>query len=230
MAEAGTALIVGASRGLGLELVREYLRRGWSVTASERGRSDALHALADEAEGRLRVVQVDVADDKSVAALLRTLEGVRFDLVFVNAGVGSPTDLLEVGAEVDVRIMHANAVGPARLARLFLPRVTPGTGVIAFMSSTMGSIEEDTAGGWDSYRASKAALNAYARALAVRHAQPEGVTVLSFNPGWVRTDLGGPHATLEAEETVPRLADMVAARVGSGRHEFLDYDGRTVPW
>lgn len=227
---ARTALIVGASKGLGLELAREHLRRDWRVIASERSRSEALQALAGEADGRLRVERVDVTDDGSIAALVETLKGEQLDLLFVNAGVGSPTDLLEVGSDADIRVMHANAVGPARLARLFLPQITRRTGVIAFMSSTMGSIADDTSGGWDTYRASKAAQNAYARALAIRHAQPLGVTVLSFNPGWVRTDLGGPDAMLEAGESIPAIVDLVEARAGSGEHVFLDYRGGEVPW
>ncbi len=225
-----TALIVGASKGLGLELAAEYLRRGWNVIATERSRSEGLHGLERQAAGRLHIERVDVADDASIEALRRALQAVALDVLFVNAGVGSPTDLLEVGSEVDVGVLHANAVGPARLARLFLPQVTAGARVIAFMSSTMGSIEHDTSGGWDTYRASKAAQNAYARALAIRHAQPRGVTVLSLNPGWVKTDLGGPHAPLEAKDTVPALIDLVEARAGSGEHVFLDYRGHEIPW
>jgi NAD(P)-dependent dehydrogenase (short-subunit alcohol dehydrogenase family) len=225
-----TVLIVGASRGLGLELVREYLRRDYAVVATERNRSEALHALGAGSPGRLRVERLDVTDDAAIEALLQTLDGLRLDVLFVNAGVGSPTDLLEVGSDVDVGVLHANAVGPARLARLFLPRVKPRSGVIAFMSSTMGSIEDDTSGGWDTYRASKAAQNAYARALAVRHARPLGVTVLSINPGWVKTDLGGPRAPLQPEDSIPAVVDLVEARAGSGEHEFLDHTGDQVPW
>ena len=225
-----TVRVVGASRGLGLELAREYLRRGYTVIATERARSDELHALSSSSPERLRVERLDVTDDAAIEALLQTLADVQFDTLFVNAGVGSPTDLLEVGSDVDVGVMHANAVGPARLARLFLPRVTPRTGVIAFMSSTMGSIEDDGSGGWDTYRASKAAQNAYARALAVRHARPLGVTVLSLNPGWVKTGLGGPHAPLQPEDSIPALVDLVEGRAGSGEHEFLDYRGHQVPW
>ncbi len=225
-----TALIVGASRGLGLGLAEEYLRRGWRVIATERRRSEPLHALADRSEGRLRIESVDVADDAQIAALAERLGGDTLDLLFLNAGVGSATDFMEASSGESARVIHVNAVGPARLARLLLDRVRPETGVIAFMSSRMGSIAQDTDGGWEAYRASKSAQNAFAAALAARQARERGLTILSFEPGWVKTDLGGPHAELTVEDSVPALTDLVERHRGAGGHHYLDHQGRTVPW
>ena len=226
------ALIVGASRGLGLELVREHLKRGWAVIATVRDAAGeaALTALPEHRDGRLRVEQVDVAEDAAMDALSDRLREETFDLLFLNAGVGSATDFMEVGSADSARVIHVNAVGPARLARLLLDRVREQAGVVAFMSSRMGSIAQDDAGGWEAYRASKTAQNAFARALAVKQAAPRGVTVLSFDPGWVKTGLGGPHATLGVEDTVPAMVDLVTDYGGRGGHHYLDHEGRTVPW
>ena len=219
-------LIIGASRGLGLELVREYLRRGAEVVATVR---DARGEAAARDLGA-RVERVDVADDTSTDALASGLAGETFDLVFLNAGVGAATDFMEASSADSARVMHVNAVGPARLARLLLPLVRENTGVIAFMSSRMGSIGQDSDGGWEAYRASKSAQNAFARALAVKQAAERGVTVVSFEPGWVKTDLGGPDAQLTPEQVIPALADLIEQHRGAGGHHYLDHEGQPVPY
>ncbi len=228
--EARTALIVGASRGLGLGLAREYLGRGWSVIATERSRSDALHALAAGAGGRLAIETLDVADDSQVTAFGSRLGDLILDLLFLNAGITGAPDLLSAAAEEVDAIMHANAFGPYKLARRLLERVRPRTGVVAFMSSGMGSIGENTSGGWEVYRASKAAQNILARSLAVTGARGRGVTVLSINPGWVKTDMGGPNASIDVSTSVRGIADQIARREGSGEHAFVGWNGRELPW
>ena len=227
-----TALIVGASRGLGLGLVRELLARGWRVIGTVRDDAAAmrLQALPEHAEGRLRVERADVAADASADALADRLGDVRLDLLFLNAGVGSATDFMKDGSAEAARVIHVNAVGPARLARLLLDRVTPGTGVVAFMSSSMGSIARDTEGGWEAYRASKSAQNAFAAALAAKQAKPLGLTVLSLEPGWTRTDLGGPDAELAVETPVRGLIDICEAAPGRGGHRYLTWEGEELPW
>jgi NAD(P)-dependent dehydrogenase (short-subunit alcohol dehydrogenase family) len=230
VADQRTALIVGASRGLGLGLAEEHLRRGWTVVATERGRSDTLHALAEGSGGRLRVETVDVAEDHQNRALAGRLSGETFDLVFLNAGVTGAPDLSSAPREEVDAIMHANAFGPYKLARLLLERVRPRTGVVAFMSSGMGSVGENTSGGWDVYRASKAAQNVLARSLAVTEAQSLGITVLSINPGWVKTDMGGPGASIDVPTSVRGIADQIERRAGSGEHAFVGWNGRILPW
>jgi NAD(P)-dependent dehydrogenase (short-subunit alcohol dehydrogenase family) len=132
-------------------------------------------------------------------------------------------------AEVDA-IMHANAFGPYKLAKLLIERVRPGTGVVAFMSSGMGSVGENSSGGWDVYRASKASQNVLARSLQVTEAGPRGITVLSVNPGWVKTDMGGPGASIDVSTSVKGIADQVEARAGTAEHVFIGWNGRILPW
>jgi NAD(P)-dependent dehydrogenase (short-subunit alcohol dehydrogenase family) len=154
---------------------------------------------------------------------------VTLDLLFLNAGITAAPDLVAAPkAEVD-QVMHANAFGPYKLARRFADRVRPKTGVIAFMSTGMGSIADNTSGDWDAYRASKAAQNILARSLSVDVAR-RGITVLSVNPGWVKTDMGGPGASITVETSVRGIADQIAQRRGSADHVFVGWNGRILPW
>ena len=228
MADDRTALIVAASRGLGLGLAEEYLRRGWRVIATQRGPSE-LERLADRAGDRLRLETLDVTDDARIDALRRRLDGETLDLLFLNAGVAAAADLVNAPKEEVDQVMHANAFGPYKLARRFADRVRPKTGVIAFMSTGMGSIADNTSGGWDAYRASKAAQNILARSLSVDVAR-RGITVLSINPGWVKTDMGGAGATITVDTSVRGIADQIEQRRGSAEHAFVGWNGRILPW
>ena len=220
---ADTALFVGASRGLGLGLAQEYLRRGWTVIATQRGPSDL-----ERLDGA-QIETLDVTDDAAIAALRERLDSVTLDLLFLNAGVAAAADLTTAPkGEVD-EVMHANAFGPYKLARRLADRVRPKTGVIAFMSTGMGSIADNTSGGWDAYRASKAAQNMLARSLSVDVAR-RGITVLSINPGWVKTDMGGAGASITVETSVRGIADQIAQRSGSAEHAFVGWNGRILPW
>lgn len=223
----GTALVAGASRGLGLGLVREYLGRGWAVIGTARGPSE-LDRLAAEAGGRLTVLPLDVTDDVAIEALGDALAGRTLDLLFVNAGITNRTSekMGAVSAEDFTRVMLTNVRAPLRLVETLAPQVARG-GAIAVMSSGLGSVGDNTGGGWEVYRASKAALNTAMRSLAARH---RGATLLTLAPGWVRTDMGGAGASLDVETSVRGLADVIAGRMGRGGHAYLDYRGATVPW
>lgn len=233
MTEPKTALIVGASRGLGLGLVETFAARGWSVIATVRNPAGAhdFPALAGAGGASIQVRPADVADDGSIAALEAGLDGTVLDLLFLNAGVYGPRG--EVGgadpAEVAATLL-VNATGPARAAYALVDRVRPRTGVVAFMTSQMGSIADNRSGGSDVYRASKAAQNAYARSFHLAAAQPRGITTLSLHPGWVRTDMGGAGAPLDVATSVRGLAEVVEQAAGRGDHRFVDYSGRELPW
>jgi NAD(P)-dependent dehydrogenase (short-subunit alcohol dehydrogenase family) len=227
-----TAIIVGASRGLGLGLAREFARRGWQVTATARNAAAATE-LADAvaaSDGGIVVEEVDIDRAESVDALATRLAGRRFDLVFINAGVSGPqhqsADVAtpqEVGA-----LMYTNAVAPIRLARRLLPLIADG-GTVAFMSSQMGSVAGNLEGGMELYRASKAALNSLTRGFVANDVGDRPIAVLTMHPGWVRTAMGGPDAPLSVEESVAGLADAIEENQPPG-HRFVDYQGAELPW
>lgn len=227
-----TALIVGASRGLGLGLVERFLERGWQVTATVRRTGNAdLEALADRSPGRLRIERVDINDEPQTAALHDRVADTIFDLVFVNAGVTHDRweTVAEVSTETFQRVMVTNALSPMRFVERFADLVS-ATGTIAVMSSGQGSVANNTrVTGWEIYRASKAALNQLMRSFAARHPD-DPRTLLLMAPGWVRTDLGGPDAGLSVEESTGGVADVVEAHAGRGGLHYVDHRGATVPW
>ena len=218
-------LLVGASRGLGLGLARVFSAEGWEVTATARGRSAELSAI----DG-VRVETVDIVDPEQVGALHGRLAGERFDLIFIVAGVadGAQEPAHSVSPDTAARVFLTNAHAPLAFAERFHDLLARG-GTMAFMTSTLGSVGGNTSGGWEVYRASKAALNTLARCYALRHAG-DGTTVLLMHPGWVRTDMGGPNATLDVETSTTGMVRVIMQRLGGGGCTFVDYKGDLVPW
>ncbi|MGF3025891.1 SDR family oxidoreductase [Methylobacterium aquaticum] len=222
-----SALIVGASRGLGLGLARAFLARGWDVTATTRGEAPALAALSPVAPALARV---DIDDDASVARLHAGLAGARFDVVFVVAGIadGAHVPLPQGDRATALKVYETNAVSPIRFAETFADRVTPG-GLMVLMSSVLGSVSLNESGGWESYRASKAALNTLARSFSIRHGDAPFGTVL-MHPGWVRTDMGGPEADIDVATSADGMVAVVEGQLGRRGCAYLDYRGETVAW
>lgn len=227
MASQKNALIVGASRGLGLGLVETFLQRGWRVTATQRSASPGLAALADDA---LTIETADIDDDAAVAALHDRLAGQSFDLVFVVAGVATQAHdpAHAVPRDVAAQVYLTNAISPVRFAEVFLDRLAP-KGLVAFMSSILGSVGLNESGGWETYRASKAALNTLARSFSARHRDAPFGTVL-MHPGWVRTDMGGPEGDIDVATSAEGMAEVVEGRLGQRGCVYLDYRGETVAW
>ena len=226
-----TALIIGASRGLGLGLAHEYLSRGWRVIATARDpKAQAMRDLQSEYKDAVEVESLDIVEQGQIAALRRRLDDRRLDLLFVNAGVtNDPSEPIgEVSTEEFVRVVVTNALGPMRVIETFLDRLSPD-GVAAVMSSGLGSVADNNGGGWEVYRASKAALNTLTKSVAARRAGHKQ-TFLVVSPGWVRTDMGGPSATLDVATSVGGIADVIAARRGEGGVTFVDYRNKIVRW
>ena len=221
------ALIIGASRGIGLGLAEELAARGWHVFASQRSASEGLTEAAEDAE--IEVVTADVTDAASIQALGGKIEKGTLDVILLNAGImGSENQSVESASEEEVtEIVMTNAVGPARAAKLLLPLLRDG-GTLAFTTSRMGSIAESS-GGYDLYRMSKAAQNILAKGLFEQEAKRRGIAVLSLHPGWVQTDMGGPAAHLTVAQSVAGLADVLEAEQPTA-HRFLNYDGSEIPW
>jgi NAD(P)-dependent dehydrogenase (short-subunit alcohol dehydrogenase family) len=226
-----SALIIGASRGLGCALAAEYLARGWQVTATVRGSArTGLDDLAKSSDGRLVVETIDITVPEQVAALRGRLAQETFDLLFVNAGVtnGPEETVADVSTDTFIRLMVTNALSPMRVVEALQDLVAPD-GTIAVMSSGQGSIANNENGGFEIYRASKSALNQLMRSFAARHVG-DPHTLLLMAPGWVQTDLGGPAAPLTIGQSIPGVADTIEAQAGKGGLQYLDYRGRTVRW
>lgn len=224
-------LLIGASRGLGFGLAREYLDRGWHVIATVRSTAKtALHELGETSAGRLEIELVDINHPDQVSALRARLASSKFDLLFVNAGVKNDNreTIANVSTDEFVRVMVTNALSPMRVIETFQDLILPN-GIIAIMSSGLGSVANNQTGNYEVYRGSKAALNSFMRSFAARH-QNDPRTLLLLAPGWVRTDLGGPQAPLSIEESIPNLANTITAQAGKAGLQYLDYLGRTVPW
>ena len=224
------ALIIAGSRGLGFGLVREYLSRGWHVTATARTPSDELAALREEADGRLVIESLEVTLIAQTAALATRLKGQSFDLLFLNPGIllGRGAALRDVPDSDIQNIFLTNAISPIRVADALAHLVVPG-GTIAFMSSDMGSVSTNDDGRAELYRASKAALNSLIRSFRARHGKDD-LTVLALHPGVVRTSMGRPDAPLDVDTSVRGLANVIEARWGSGGQVFVDYKNEIIPW
>ena len=223
------ALIIGASRGLGLGLVKELLADGWDVTATVRHpqKADALKAL-----GPVRIEQLDMNNQQAIKALGNTLHNEVFDLLFINAGVKGPDDQLSGNATLAEvgQLFFTNSVAPINVAREFVSRIRKDSGVLDFMSSVLGSVTQPDAPEMALYKASKAALNSMTNTFVLYELGDNNPTVLSMHPGWVKTDMGGEGADIDVETSTRGLVAQVKAFAGKGGHHFIDYKGQTIPW
>lgn len=229
-----TVLITGANRGLGLEFTRQYLADGYAVIAACRNPSaaHALQELEHAAKGALSVIEADVADTASVKAAAAAVQAPTIDVLVNCAGVFG-TGANTIGSlDYDAwrAVFEVNVFGPARVCEAFLDRVARSDRrLIVTITSGLGSLADNSTGGYIPYRTSKAAVNMLMRSAAI-DLKPRGVTCVVVNPGWVKTDMGGPNAQLSPEESVGalrRLIEKVRPR-DSGR--FYNYDGREYPW
>jgi NAD(P)-dependent dehydrogenase (short-subunit alcohol dehydrogenase family) len=220
-----TALVIGASRGIGLELVKQYRRDGWRVIATARKQEDcdALAALGAEPH------KLDVNNLEAVAGIGWKLDGEELDVAILNAGVYGPRhDGFPVQADFD-SVMHTNVLAAMRLLPVIAPLVCAAKGKLAVLSSRMGSLSERSSAGGSLYRASKAALNSVLIDTALVHGK-QGATCVAFHPGWVQTDMGGAGADITVEQSANGLRATLAALPASEQAVYRSYDGTTIGW
>jgi NAD(P)-dependent dehydrogenase (short-subunit alcohol dehydrogenase family) len=225
--EAGTVLITGANRGIGLELARQYSASGWQVIGTAR-RPDAADELgAIDAE----VLQLDVTDQESVDRLARDLVDRPIDVLINNAGI---QPLMWKLADLDIgefeRALSVNTVGPVRVVRALMPNLRSGKHrKIVNVTTNLSSIAGNTDGGFYGYRESKVALNMFTRSLAAELG-PDGFICIVLHPGWVRTDLGGPDAPLNVTESVTGMRRVIEGLSPADNGSFHTYAGEQMAW
>lgn len=220
MARLQRVVVVGASRGIGQALAEELARHGTVVIPTVRVRANGVWSII-----------VDMADPDAGSAIEAEVRRGELDAIVINAGIFGPEhqDVARIDRSEVADLFWTNAVAPVRLARRLLPLVRAG-GVIALMSSRTASIGLNTDGDMEIYRASKAALNALSRSLAIKDALPSGVGVLLLHPGWVKTDMGGSNAPVEVADSVAGLRTVIEAGLDQPAHRFIDYQGNELTW
>lgn len=228
MANSRTALIIGASRGLGLGLVQRLHEDGWHITATVRNPQQP-GALANVPG--VHIEQLEINDTVQLDSLKQRLQGQVFDLIFVNAGVMGPLPQdLEAVHNSDIGdLFMTNAVAPIRVARRLVGQIREGSGVLAFMSSILGSITIPDGGEICLYKASKAALNSMINSFFVEQQRPD-LCVLAMHPGWVKTDMGGENADIDVLTSTRGMIEQVKAQSGKGGLRFINYKGAPLVW
>jgi len=234
-----TAVITGTNRGLGLEFVRRHLEAGWRVFALNRGESPALTALSTNPA--LTILRGDLCEAAAIKALcdavLEQLGDDQIDLLINNAGImGSSALRVEGKAKQGLHdfdrdewraVMEINLLTPAELMARLRPAFAEGARLVT-ISSAMGSIADNSYGGWYAYRASKAAVNSLVKSVALELGG--AVVTAALHPGWVRTDMGGANADIDVERSVDGMLRVIEGLSTEDSGGFFSFEGKRLPY
>ncbi len=230
--------ITGANRGIGLELVRQYLgQRDTRIFAAARQpeTASALRALVAAYPGRLSLIPLEVTDKSSIAQAAQTVAGQVevLDILINNAAINPPEDtqtLDGISVETMLHTLHVNTAAPLMIVKELLNLLRNGHNPrIINISSEMGSLAERTYGADYAYCASKAALNMVTRGLA-SDLRRDKITIIALDPGWVQTDMGSPEADLTPQESAHGIRAVVESLNLAQTGQFLRWDGQQNPW
>jgi len=229
-----TVLITGANRGIGLEFTRQYAIAGWQVFACTRhAESPTLNRLANEHHGKIRVQTLDVSKSLQIEDLAQQLAGTSIDVLINNAGIypsGNKENFGTINYEAWVEAFRINTMAPLKMAEAFVDNVAKSIEKkIVNITSKMGSIDDNTSGGYYLYRSSKAALNMVVKSLSIDLA-PRGITTVVLHPGWVQTDMGGYNAPTPPAESVAGMRRVIAGLRQKDSGKFYDFNGQEILW
>ncbi len=223
-----TVLITGAARGIGQELARQYVADGARVIATCRTEDAAAQLKTLLGTSDVHTPLLDVSDGASVAALAQSLGGTTIDILINNAGVlGEQYAFGTMDYDAWTHAFAVNTMGPMRVTEALAGHLADGAKVIT-ISSQMGSLLRDTSGSYP-YRSTKAAVNKVVQLMA-HDLKPRDITCITMHPGWVRTDMGGPSASISPEESASGIRRVIDGLTLADTSSFIQWNGEPHPW
>lgn len=223
-----TAVVTGASRGIGSEFVVRLLDDGWKVYAGYRSDLLRLELINNH---NLVCQRLDVTDNNSIREFVKIIDN-DIDLLINNAGVpdGRWRNIKEIDDEWMLEVLNINSVGPVRMVKALYDKMNhESLTTVAMISSLMGSIDDCHSGRSYAYRASKTALNMLSVAMK-KEAKEDNISILILHPGWVKTRMGGEHAPVELVDSVEGMMKLINAQTLDDSGKFFQYDGVELPW
>ena len=226
-------LITGTNRGIGLEFVKHYIKNNEKVIATCRNRNSAKDLLElENTTNNLSLVELDVSNPNSINNFTSKIAGLPIDTFISNAGVSGPRNI-EFGnfdAKEWLDVFNVNTIAPLLITQKILKNLRLGKDKkLAFISSKVGSIEDNTSGGMYIYRTSKTALNQVIKSLSIDFKE-DNFIVVALHPGWVQTDMGGPNALIDTKTSVKGLIEVIDNLTPKNSGKFYNYDGSPIPW
>ena len=221
-----SVVVTGANRGIGLELVKQLLDSGFRVYATHRSEMGGLATLNNQ---NLSIHQMDVRDPAAIEDLSNSING-EIDLLINNAGVadGRWQSISEIDMQHALDVIEINSIAPVLVTQKLLNQMSDDS-TIVMMSSLMGSISDCMSGRSYAYRASKTALNMFSIAMK-NELESQGISILIMHPGWVETDMGGPHAPLSVEESVQGIIQRIEEQNLEMTGRYVQFDGTPIEW
>ena len=221
-------LIIGANRGLGLEFAKQYSNKNHNVFATTRNKSVSLEL--NEIKNS-NIFELDLNSDESLNKFVNEIAPLKIDILIHNAGIFRDEQLdqdLDINAWMNE--MRINAVIPIILARKLKANIQMAKDKkIVFISSQMGSIDDNYSGRFYFYRSSKSALNSAAKSLSIDWKE-DGISILILHPGWVKTDMGGNNAKLEISDSISQMIKVIDDMTLSNSGSFVNYAGKKLEW
>jgi NAD(P)-dependent dehydrogenase (short-subunit alcohol dehydrogenase family) len=226
-------LITGTNRGIGLEFVKHYLKNNEKVIATCRNKNSAKELLKlKNMTSNLSLVELDVSNPDSINEFSSKITGQPIDTFINNAGVFGPrnNEFGNYNAKEWLDVFNINTIAPLLITQKILKNLRLGKNKkLVFISSKVGSIEDNTGGGMYIYRSSKTALNQVIKSLSIDF-KDKNFIVAALHPGWVQTDMGGPNALIDKKTSVKGMTRVIDSLILKNSGRFYNYDGSLIPW
>ena len=226
-------LITGANRGIGLGFVRKYIEKNLHLMCTTRDISGSkeLLALKEKYPNNMEIFELDLLKENAAVTLANFIKDRPIDILISNAGVGSSNQHFQaVSSNRWLEVLKVNLIAPLMITQAVIENVKKSSvKKIFFLSSQLGSIEDNKSGGMYIYRSSKSGLNQVVKSLSI-DLKAYGITVVSLHPGWVKTDMGGANAPVSIDESVEGMIRVIEMTDIKDTGKFLNYHGRELPW